>query len=91
MTRKRAIEEAIKANKMPPIAGASRTPTYDTFGIAEKAYEAGRIAGLREAARLIQQGNAPVSVNMRPDTYAWQKAQDVRKHARELAKKARGK
>lgn len=33
MSRKRAIEAAIKANKMPPIAGASRTPTYDTFGM----------------------------------------------------------
>jgi len=82
MTRKRAIEAAIKANKMPPIAGASRTPTYDTFGIAEKAYEAGKIAGLREAARIMAKRDQWLPTGAQAE---------IRDLAKALSKKARGK
>ncbi len=94
MSKKRAIEAAVKANRMPPIPGIRPIPTYDTYGIADQAFEAGRIAGLREAARIA------VSVYVDYDFYGREEAkliedgQDgaakaIRKHARELAKKAR--
>lgn len=87
MGRKKAIEAAIKRLADCPDEGRSAY-IHDEL---EAMHLEGRIAGLREAARIVASGNAPCSVTMRPDTYAWQKSRDVSKRARQLAKKARGK
>lgn len=79
MTRKKAIEAAIEA--------AMTVEVYsdrEFFEVAaNQAFEAGRIAGLREAARMTRKHRPSLSA-------AWLYG-EIRDHARALAKKARGK
>lgn len=82
MSRKRAIEEAMDRLR----SMGDKMLLGDVRDELEAMHSEGRLSGLREAARMAEKGNAPCSVNMRPDTYAYQKA-----HARALAKKARSK
>lgn len=70
MTRAKAIEAAIDAFSFEPHATISEAIAM--------AYDAGRIAGLREAARIAKDGG-------------WLGRREIEKQARELAKKARGK
>lgn len=87
MSRKKAIEAAMD-EAILAMEDRGIEPTVDDAGRfyrgAIAAYEAGRIAGLREAVRMMSPlDNGGVSV-ADVDRY-------IRNHARELAKKARGK
>ncbi len=91
VTRKKAIEAALAA--------------YDDTGsaeqLADRAYEYGRIAGLREAARIAVSAYVDYDLHGRDKAAVIEDAQDevaadIRAHARALAnpkkpKKARGK
>ena len=86
MSRKRAIEEAMKRlreiAKLAAVTDANGKLLYEGYprpgdieSELESVWTLARIAGLREAARMCVISAGP----------------DLRKHARELAKKARGK
>lgn len=83
MTRKKAIEATYSR-----VIGEYLPESYKT--ILGDLWEQGRIAGLREAARMAGVLRADVAgataVQQRDRTEA-----DIKAHARELAKKARGK
>lgn len=76
MTRKKAIEAAAQQ-----AIGDHKLPAPEVLRVwiaAGTAYDQGRIAGLREAARIAKDGG-------------WLGRREIEKRARELAKKARGK
>lgn len=83
MSKRKAIEAAL--SRWNKVRKDSRFTTVDTENVivgaaVEKAYEAGRIAGLREAAAMVPK---------RGTLNGWSVAEDISDRANARAKKAR--
>lgn len=81
MSRKRAIEAAVDYGLFSGLAAADQSSFPHEHLIAERAFDLGRIAGLREAARMLPSTKSPTFIGLY--------SKNIHEHANTLAKKAR--